>query len=104
MNILVTGGCGLIGHNVVSLLEQLDHSVAIIDNKTTYGLVPQDELDYLMSERLKKINSPIYSASIESGETVDYLIKNISQKLLYTWQAFHDKRLSMSILHGAAES
>ena len=74
MNILVTGGCGLIGHNVVNLLEKLDHSVSIIDNKTNYGLVPQDELDYLMSERLKKINSPIYVASIESAETVDYLI------------------------------
>jgi len=74
MNILVTGGCGLIGHNVVSLLEQLGHSVAIIDNKTTYGLVPQDELDYLMGERVKKINSPIYSASIETAETVDYVM------------------------------
>ena len=74
MNILVTGGCGLIGHNVVSLLEQLGHSVAIIDNKTTYGLVPQDELDYLMGERVKKINSPIYSASIESADTVDFVM------------------------------
>ena len=74
MNILVTGGCGLIGHNVVNLLEKLDHSVSIIDNKTNYGLVPQDELDYLMGERLKKVNSPIYSASIESAETVDYVI------------------------------
>ena len=74
MNILVTGGCGLIGHNVVNLLEQLGHSVSIIDNKTNYGLVPQDELDYLMSERLKKINSPIYAASIESAETVDYVM------------------------------
>ena len=74
MNILVTGGCGLIGYNVVNLLEQLGHSVSIIDNKTNYGLVPQDELDYLMSERLKKINSPIYTASIESAETVDYVM------------------------------
>ena len=74
MNILITGGCGLIGHNVVSLLEQLGHSVAIIDNKTPYGLVPQDELDYLMGERVKKINSPIYSASIESADTVDFVM------------------------------
>jgi len=88
MNILVTGGCGLIGHNVVSLLEQLDHSVAIIDNKTTYGLVPQDELDYLMSERLKKINSPIYSASIESAETVDYLIKKHKPEIVIHMASF----------------
>jgi len=45
MNILVTGGCGLIGHNVVNLFEKLRHEVSIIDNKTNYGLVPQDELD-----------------------------------------------------------
>ena len=74
MKILVTGGCGLIGHNVVNLLEQLGHSVSIIDNKTTYGLVPQDELDYLMGERVKKINSPIYSTSIETVENVDYVM------------------------------
>ena len=33
MNILVTGGCGFIGHNVVQTLEQLTHTVAVIDNK-----------------------------------------------------------------------
>ena len=42
MNILVTGGCGLIGHNVVSLLTQLGHSVVVVDNKTTYNLIPQE--------------------------------------------------------------
>jgi nucleoside-diphosphate-sugar epimerase len=73
--ILVTGGLGLIGHNVVARLEK-DHEVSIIDNRTTYGIVPQSEVDYLMSERLKKIQTQkIYSASIESAETVDYVIE-----------------------------
>jgi nucleoside-diphosphate-sugar epimerase len=71
---LVTGGLGLIGHNVVARLEK-DHEVSIIDNRTTYGIIPQAEIDYLMSERLQKIQTrKIYSASIESAETVDYVI------------------------------
>jgi nucleoside-diphosphate-sugar epimerase len=74
-NILITGGLGLIGHNVVARLEK-DHAVSIIDNRTTYGIVPQSEVDYLMSERLKKIQTQkIYSASIESAETVDYVVE-----------------------------
>ena len=55
MNILVTLLLGLIGHNVVERLQALGHDVTIIDNRTTYGIVPQEEIDYLMSERIKKI-------------------------------------------------
>ncbi len=57
MKILVTGGLGLIGHNVVSKLQQQGHSVVIVDNRTTYGLIPQSEINYLISERTKKIPS-----------------------------------------------
>jgi len=74
MNILVTGGCGFIGHNVVKTLEQLKHEVAIIDNKTTYGIIPQAEIDYLLSQRMKNIASPVYTASIESSDTIDYIV------------------------------
>ena len=55
--ILVTGGLGFIGHNVVQLLEKFGHNVCIIDNQTTYGVIPQDELDYLMQERFFKIKT-----------------------------------------------
>jgi nucleoside-diphosphate-sugar epimerase len=54
--ILVTGGLGLIGHNVVRRLLDQGHEVAITDIRTNYGLVPQDELDYLMMERMRKIS------------------------------------------------
>jgi nucleoside-diphosphate-sugar epimerase len=75
MNILVTGGLGLIGHNVVARLEK-DHAVSVMDNRTTYGIIPQSEVDYLMAERLKKIKTQkIYSASIESADTVDYVVE-----------------------------
>ena len=73
MKILVTGGLGLIGHNVVRRLETQGHEVAIIDNMTTYGMIPQSELDYLIAERKKKIvRSPVYSANITS-DILDYI-------------------------------
>ena len=47
----------MIGHNVVARLEALGHDVVIADTRTTYGIIPQDELNYLMDERLKKIKT-----------------------------------------------
>ena len=55
MKILVTGGLGFIGHNIVCILENSGHEVSIIDNQTDYGIIPETELNYLMSERGKKI-------------------------------------------------
>jgi len=55
MNILVTGGLGLIGHNVVKRLQDQGHIVSIVDNKTNYGIIPQKEIDHLIRERLKEI-------------------------------------------------
>jgi nucleoside-diphosphate-sugar epimerase len=56
MKILVTGGLGLIGHNVVQRLESQGHDVVVTDTRTDYGIIPHTEIDYLMSERLKKIS------------------------------------------------
>lgn len=55
MNILLTGGLGLIGHNVARRLLDLGHQVSITDTRTDYGFIPKEELDYLMQERRKKI-------------------------------------------------
>ena len=55
MKILVTGGLGFIGHNIVRMLENLGHDVSIIDNQTDYGIIPETELNYVMAERGKKI-------------------------------------------------
>lgn len=54
-DILVTGGFGLIGHNVVRKLKNLKHRVMVVDTETNYSIIPQDEVDYLMEERKKKI-------------------------------------------------
>jgi len=76
MNILVTGGLGLIGHNVVTKLQKLGHIVSIMDTKTNYGLIPRDELDYLMDERSKKFvrqNLYIYNDDISEAFKVNQI-------------------------------
>jgi nucleoside-diphosphate-sugar epimerase len=74
MKILITGGLGLIGHNVVLRLQEQGHTASVIDNRTTYGMIPQAELDYLMAERLKKIKmspSRLYNRDICDRESID---------------------------------
>jgi UDP-glucose 4-epimerase len=75
MNILVTGGLGLIGHNVVERLQDQGHIVSIIDTKTNYGIIPQSQIDYLITERMKKIgeHSYIYTRDICNIDDVEYV-------------------------------
>ena len=69
MKILITGGLGLIGHNVATRLSNLGHEVVITDTQTNYGIIPQKEIDYLISERMKKIpdSVKIYDYDISGG-------------------------------------
>jgi nucleoside-diphosphate-sugar epimerase len=73
--ILVTGGLGFIGHNVVALLESQGHTCVVTDTQTTYGIIPQDELAYLIGERRKKIKTDrIYRIDISDRDGIDWLI------------------------------
>ena len=75
MNILVTGGLGLIGHNIVRKLETQGHTVVVYDNMTNYGIIPRTELDHLMIERKKLIKTPhIYENDILQGSMFDRLL------------------------------
>jgi nucleoside-diphosphate-sugar epimerase len=75
--ILVTGGLGLIGHNVVQRLMAQGHDVAVTDIQTNYGLVPQDELDYLMSERRKKIpDARVHGVDIADRDGIDWMMQH----------------------------
>ena len=76
MKFLVTGGLGLIGHNVVERLQKRGDEVVIVDNRTTYGIIPQAELDYLMAERMKKIapGTTIYPYDIISATDMDFVM------------------------------
>jgi nucleoside-diphosphate-sugar epimerase len=74
--ILVTGGLGFIGHNIVAQLESQGHQVIITDIQTNYGLVLQTELDYLMTERRKKIvTDRIFKIDIADQAGIDWLIE-----------------------------
>jgi nucleoside-diphosphate-sugar epimerase len=66
IKILVTGGLGLIGHNVIKILQQDKHEVEAIDAFTSYGSVAVPELEYLYNERLKQIDekTQIYKEDI----------------------------------------
>ena len=79
MNILVTGGLGLIGHNVVKRLQSQGHIVSIVDNKTTYGIIPQEQLDHLIDKRSNDLDlSGLYIKDISNLNEMDYVF-NIEQ-------------------------
>lgn len=89
MKILVTGGYGLIEHNVVSKLKQQDHEVSIIDNMTNYGTVSQTEIKYLMSERMKKLNNhEFFRASIEEPNVVNYIVETKKPEVIIHCASF----------------
>ena len=109
MKIIVTGGLGFIGHNVVRVLESFRHEVAIIDNKTNYGIIPQKELDYLMLERLCRIQTRnIIIADIADSfddsifENVDVVIHLASfprQKVVNTNPTLGSRTMSEGLLN-----
>jgi UDP-glucose 4-epimerase len=89
MRILVTGGYGLIGHNVVARLKQQGHQTYIVDNKTNYGIIPQSEIDYLMSERARKIDYHLhYNTDIANTGPTDYVVQTTQPEVLVHMASF----------------
>ena len=89
MKFLVTGGLGLIGHNVVERLQKRGDDVVIVDNRTTYGIIPQDELDYLMAERWKKIDpTDVYYTDIADDAKFDQIVKNHKPEVIVHMASF----------------
>jgi nucleoside-diphosphate-sugar epimerase len=76
MKILVTGGLGLIGHNVVQRLLAQGHKVSIMDTRTNYGIITPSEIEYLITERLKKIPDAgnIYNWDISNDYQVSTVV------------------------------
>ena len=89
MKILVTGGLGLIGHTVTQRLEAQGHNVVVTDTRTNYGIIPQAEIDYLMSERLKKISSNnIYHIDITDADNFDWLVNKHQPEVIIHMASF----------------
>ena len=86
---LVTGGMGLIGHNVVQRLEEKEHEVVIVDIMTNYGIIPQDELEYLLDERRKKIQTQdIYRTDISDAWAFDRVVEEHKPNVIIHMASF----------------
>ena len=89
MKILVTGGLGFIGHQVVKSLAPM-HSVAVIDNVSDYGVLDSRELQHLVELRRAEIGTDIewYSTGIEHRSTVDYVIGKVDPEIIIHLASF----------------
>jgi nucleoside-diphosphate-sugar epimerase len=90
MKILVTGGLGLIGHNVVAKLQDKEHEVVIVDNCTNYGIIPDDELTYLLTERKKKLHKDtrVFLQNIEDAEEFDRAVETTQPDVIIHMASF----------------
>jgi nucleoside-diphosphate-sugar epimerase len=94
MNILVTGGLGLIGHNVVQKLEQHGHNIVITDTRTNYGCIPQEQIDYLISERKKLIKTErIHRIDISDRDGVDWLFRHYQPDIVIHLASFPRQKI-----------
>ena len=84
--VLVTGGLGFIGSHVVVKLINEGHSVAIVDNKTNYGIIDQTELDAVMQERFFGIANRMTDAIDLNIYTID--VTNPELKTLFEQEKF----------------
>lgn len=76
MRILVTGGMGFIGHNVVAQLAAHGHTVRVIDSKTDYGIIPFDELNHVLLERRWKLPNDLIVHEIDiASPAVKYVFE-----------------------------
>jgi UDP-glucose 4-epimerase len=100
---LVTGGHGLIGHNVVQRLQKRGESVAVVDTHTTYGIVPEAEMAYLIAERLKKLEPhPYYNTDIVSATALDDIIEREQPTTIIHMASFpRQKVVNANPAHGA---
>lgn len=88
MKIIVTGGMGLIGHNIVSKLQN-EHNIVIIDNHTNYDFIPTKEIEYLIQHRRKKISKYTnYLIDIAQNENLAVVFKTFKPDIVIHCASF----------------
>jgi UDP-glucose 4-epimerase len=93
VRILITGGLGFIGHNVVAKLEDLEHDVLIIDNMTDYGVIPNTELHQLIEERSSCISSVCHPYNITDGERLENVFRTFKPELVIHLASFPRQKI-----------
>lgn len=89
MKVLVTGGLGLIGHNVVQKLEYLGYEVFVADTRTNYGIIPQAEVEYLISERIKSVKTEkIHRIDISDKDSTEWLFRHYQPEVVIHLASF----------------
>ena len=89
MKILVTGGVGFIGHNVVSGFESQGYDVCVLDNFTNYGLVSELEISRLHQERLNHIQTTsIYHVDIRNNQALNNVFEECRPEVVVHCAAF----------------
>lgn len=101
MKILVTGGMGFLGHNVVAQLEELGHDVLIIDNYANYGIISSTELTTLIQERAKKVDSFCHPYDIADLTVMDRTFGSFKPDIVIHLASF-PRQKTVSIDPGAA--
>jgi nucleoside-diphosphate-sugar epimerase len=89
--IFITGGLGLIGHNVVRKLLDQGHEVSITDTQTDYGMIPRDELDSLIQERMKvipEVLSRTHKVDIADTDGIDWIMREYQPDIVIHLASF----------------
>ena len=88
MKIVVTGGLGFIGHNVVRILESQGHECYVVDTCTDYGFIPQKELSYLTEQRQRRITAKPIRVDIRNVDRVDNIFRVFNPDLVIHMASF----------------
>jgi nucleoside-diphosphate-sugar epimerase len=88
---------------VVQRLQARGETVSVIDTHTTYGIIPQAEIDYLMAERLKKITDHThYNQCITDSYEIDWIVEKEQPKVIVHCASFpRQKVVNANPAHGA---
>jgi len=72
MKFLITGGKGFIGSKIVEMLSNDGHSITVVDNEDTYGIMSNDELNKLFEWRTR--NWKAENIQYIRGDVLDRLV------------------------------